>query len=604
MGEPCMGRKCFIWAFCIPLLAAIFAICGPMDRSSRAASVEAAVGDATSLASLFKASPKEVITDMTGQYTSFESGVFQLSDHDRISTKEQFAPPIAFRMVVKTTSTNIRVGYAADQIIFNWEGNPDQLRVDGGPAHGRNMDGVGKIPVNEWVTIDLAILNNSMWISVNGEPRYYTHADFSGVNQPLSFFQGAGATIYIKSLLVGPPSTKYYAIEAPQNGSDNTAIPDNVSSKLQKGEGPAKDLVKTQGSIKALYVMEQDSGGMLGMASDLILTATPGEAKGDTIPVDFGTPVGPEMQLVLDDVLRVINHKYPLINVSRFEFTFEDKYTGHDGGSIGAALGTLMLSLIEGFDIDPQLAITGDVSAEGKIHAIGGVTAKLRGAKAAGCTLVAIPTENFEQLADTLIYSGTSAISDLQVIGVSSLEDASVIARVDRDAKLKRAIDLFGEVQQEIRNSPDYLQGSDAQTKLQHVLELAPQHFSAKLLLQVAQNKQRRRLTAGASEYYAFVALNSVLPALDEEKLVGQNHVMPAAMSQGLVALQKLRPISDLRIQPLIDACGELIQARSDFDMGSVTADLLKDKYRAFLEEMSKLQADTALMEKMLGEGV
>jgi hypothetical protein len=100
------------------------------------------------------------------------------------------------------------------------------------------------------------------------------------------------------------------------------------------------------------------------------------------------------------------------------------------------------------------------------------------------------------------------------------------------------------------------------------------------------------------------VALNSVLPALDEEKLVGPAQVMPAAMSQGLAALRKLRPIADLRIQPLIDACSELIKARSDFDLGNGSADLLKEKYRAFVEELSKLQADTTLMEKMLHEGV
>jgi hypothetical protein len=385
---------------------------------------------------------------------------------------------------------------------------------------------------------------------------------------------------------------------------DNTAKTENVTSNLKKGEGPVTHLAKTQQSIKALYVMEQDSGGMLGIASDLILTATPGEAEGDTIPVSFGTPVGSEMHMVLDDVLRSINHKYQHLDASQFEFTFEDKYTGHDGGSIGAAIGTLILSLIEGFDIDPQLAITGDISADGKVHAIGGVTAKLRGAKAAGCTLVAIPKENFEQLADTLVYSGVQSISDPQVIGISSLDEASATARVDRDSNLKQAIDLFAEVQQGLQASPTYLQGTEAQAKLQHVLELAPQDFSAKLLLEVAQNKQRRRLTAGASEYYAFVALNSVLPALDEEKLVGPAQVMPAAMSQGLAALRKLRPIADLRIQPLIDACSELIKARSDFDLGNGSADLLKEKYRAFVEELSKLQADTTLMEKMLHEGV
>ena len=167
------------------------------------------------------------------------------------------------------------------------------------------------------------------------------------------------------------------------SGDNNaTGSPQTVATSLAKGAGTAKSLARTQSSIHALYVLEEDNGGMLGLASNLILTATPGEAAGDTIPVDFGTDVGSEMQLVLEDVLRVINRRYSHLEAQKFEFTFEDKYSGHDGGSIGAAIGTLMLSVIDGFDIDPQLAMTGDVSADGRVHAIGGVPAKLRGAKA------------------------------------------------------------------------------------------------------------------------------------------------------------------------------------------------------------------------------
>jgi len=35
--------------------------------------------------------------------------------------------------------------------------------------------------------------------------------------------------------------------------------------------------------------------------------------------------------------------------ISKAEITFEDKYVAHDGGSIGAAIGAIILSCIEGF---------------------------------------------------------------------------------------------------------------------------------------------------------------------------------------------------------------------------------------------------------------
>jgi serine/threonine protein kinase len=154
----------------------------------------------------FDGSPRELINGMTGKCTSFEGGVYQLQEGDRISTGEKFKPPVAFRVVAQTNSTNLRFGYAADQIIFNWEGRLDQLRIDGGPAGGRNKDGAGSIPANTWVTFDLVVRKDSMSIAVDGEPRYSTRADFSKVNQPLSVFQGSLATVEVKSILVGLPN--------------------------------------------------------------------------------------------------------------------------------------------------------------------------------------------------------------------------------------------------------------------------------------------------------------------------------------------------------------------------------------------------------------
>ena len=135
-----------------------------------------------------------------------------------------------------------------------------------------------------------------------------------------------------------------------------------------------------------LCVLDQTNGDALGSATDLILTVSPGSPKGDSIPVTFSIPVGKQMNQVLGDVARAIDARYPMIAARKMEFSFEDR-TNYDGPSVGAALGTLILSAIQGFDIDPQFAITGDVSAEGKVRVIGGVGAKLRGAKDAGCTL-------------------------------------------------------------------------------------------------------------------------------------------------------------------------------------------------------------------------
>ena len=239
------------------------------------------------------------------------------------------------------------------------------------------------------------------------------------------------------------------------------------------GSGPTTRISKLQSSIEALYVHEQSTGGMLGLASRFILTATPGIAnKDDLVPIAFATPVGDQMHTVLDEVARAISVHYHLRGVKKIEFSFEDKYTAKDGGSIGAAIGTLMLSMIEGFDIDTSLAITGDVSADAKVLRIGGVAAKLRGAAEAGCAVVAVPADNLEQVTDAVVYEGPGIISHVQVLGISDLDDAAAVCRVDRGANLKQAISLFGHIQTSLDGSRDYLYTPEALEKLQQVVNL------------------------------------------------------------------------------------------------------------------------------------
>ena len=206
-----------------------------------------------------------------------------------------------------------------------------------------------------------------------------------------------------------------------------------------------------------------------------------------------------------------------------------------------------------------------------------------------------MPNEDSEELIDAVIFNGVSEIEDIQVIGISTLDDAAAIARADRDPKEQQAIDLFSEVQQSIQASPGYLHSDEALNKLKHVTELAPNHLSARLLLQIAQNKQRRRLTAWASEYYAEMELNSVIPVLtDNTVATGTQHLMPAAVDAAIMKLRHLRPICDIRIQQFVDSCIELIQARRDYDVGAESREAVMEKYQAYSDEFDKLHGDRA----------
>jgi hypothetical protein len=148
----------------------------------------------------------ELLPTMQGDTSRRDpDGSIVLNGNQRLTTAQKYSPTVVFVIVAQTDSTNIRIAYAADQIIFNWEVDPDQMRIDGGPANGRHQRGAGRIPVNQWVRFRLRVDPKNMRIWVNGQLRFNTTADFSSINQPLSIFPQNGSTIKVKSVMVTTP---------------------------------------------------------------------------------------------------------------------------------------------------------------------------------------------------------------------------------------------------------------------------------------------------------------------------------------------------------------------------------------------------------------
>ncbi len=150
--------------------------------------------------------PVNLLGALQGTPKRGEDGSIILDRGVRIETKQRFRVPATFRIVVQTDGADVRLHYAADQLIFNWENNKNELRVVGGPANGRHQPGAGRLPDNVWVGIEWVVRPDEMIVYVDGTERYRTRANFSRVDQPLAIeCHGGGTEVKVKSLEVLQP---------------------------------------------------------------------------------------------------------------------------------------------------------------------------------------------------------------------------------------------------------------------------------------------------------------------------------------------------------------------------------------------------------------
>jgi hypothetical protein len=148
-----------------------------------------------------------------------------LDSGDSLDTPARFQPPVEIDIVAKTDSTNLRLAYAADQVIFNWELDGNQLRIDGGPAAGQHRMGAGAIPVNQYVHIHWIVTRTKQSIFVDDALRYENEGDYSHIDRPVSVFPAEGSKVTVQSIIVKP--------------MEDTAVIAGPSEEVWRRERPA-----------------------------------------------------------------------------------------------------------------------------------------------------------------------------------------------------------------------------------------------------------------------------------------------------------------------------------------------------------------------------
>lgn len=122
-----------------------------------------------------------------------------LKGRERFTSAETYAAPVEFTIVAKTDSTNLRLAHMPKAVIFNWERNMDELRIDNDPGGARHVADQGRIQPNEFVTIVWRVMPHFQSISVNGRQRVMHYGDYSKDAKPVEVYP-MDSTVTLKSL--------------------------------------------------------------------------------------------------------------------------------------------------------------------------------------------------------------------------------------------------------------------------------------------------------------------------------------------------------------------------------------------------------------------
>ncbi|MDB6070286.1 MAG: hypothetical protein JWL81_1457 [Verrucomicrobiales bacterium] len=383
--------------------------------------------------------------------------------------------------------------------------------------------------------------------------------------------QPAGPAVAVASQQ--PPA----APPAPDKPKPETpAAPVAPNEKISGTSGAsAVPLPKKSSAVNALLVIDLPGQGVAGAAAKLSAVALPIDPLAST-EVGFNQVVGPMMHAALKEVVKCLQIRYQgWPRGQKIELAFADKFVPKDGPSAAVACALLLDSMLGDYELDPGLAITGDLNADGSVQPIGGVSGKIRGATKAKCRRVAVPAKNESAVGDVLVLEGPEPLVRIEVFSIDTFDSAKALARKLPETEAGKAEQLFssdpavapnlaqaGLLFDDARRlllpggkfDNNLLRDRTVQAKLREILKLQPNHLSAKFLLAAAAGVLPVKLSLQGSIDAMDDAAESLLQAIQSKEVGDMTKVAHDDLGKAVFKLKGSRSRMDPRIHPALDA--------------------------------------------------
>jgi ATP-dependent Lon protease len=182
------------------------------------------------------------------------------------------------------------------------------------------------------------------------------------------------------------------------------------------------------GIINGLFATTSGTGGILPIEALWIPSTTPYEVKATgSLQQVIKESTQVASTLAFNYIDKQLQEKYLAEWKDRpkgIHIHFPDGSTSKDGPSAGTAITVVLYSLLTQKKIKKDVAITGEITFQGRVTAIGGLENKLEGAKKAGVTLVLYPKENEKDMVKIKERNTKLIDETFRAISIDTIEEA------------------------------------------------------------------------------------------------------------------------------------------------------------------------------------
>lgn len=222
-----------------------------------------------------------------------------------------------------------------------------------------------------------------------------------------------------------------------------------VAKKMLEKDVKTKKITKTEIpkllGVEKFFIDVKQEKDMVGVSTGLAWT----EAGGEIIFIE-ATKMPGQNQLILTGHLGEVMQEsakaalsYIRSNAKKYKIKADafknvdihvhvpEGATPKDGPSAGITIGTALLSLFTGKSVKRDVAMTGEITLQGRILPIGGLKEKVLAAKRSAIKTIIIPKENEKDLQDIPKH----LVKGIKFIFAKSLDDAAKIALKAKSSK-------------------------------------------------------------------------------------------------------------------------------------------------------------------------